>query len=69
MVYSIDRAGADSILAIGGVQALATLAFGLFGIEPVSMLVGAGNAYVAEAKRQLYGEVGIDLLAGPTECW
>lgn len=67
MVYSIDRAGADAILAMGGVQALATLAFGLFGIEPVSMLVGAGNAYVAEAKRQLYGEVGIDLLAGPTE--
>jgi sulfopropanediol 3-dehydrogenase len=67
MVYSIDRAGADAILAMGGVQALATMAFGLFGIEPVSMLVGAGNAYVAEAKRQLYGEVGIDLLAGPTE--
>jgi sulfopropanediol 3-dehydrogenase len=67
MVYAIDRSGADSILALGGVQALATLAFGLFGVEPVSMLVGAGNAYVAEAKRQLYGEVGIDLLAGPTE--
>ena len=67
MVYSIDRAGADTILALGGVQALATLAYGLFGVEPVSMLVGAGNAYVAEAKRQLYGEVGIDLLAGPTE--
>jgi sulfopropanediol 3-dehydrogenase len=67
MVYSIDRAGADRILALGGVQALATMAFGLFGLEPVSMLVGAGNAYVAEAKRQLYGEVGIDLLAGPTE--
>ncbi len=67
MVYSIDLAGADAILALGGVQALATLAFGLFGVEPVSMLVGAGNAYVAEAKRQLYGEVGIDLLAGPTE--
>jgi sulfopropanediol 3-dehydrogenase len=67
MVYSIDRSGADAILALGGVQALATLAFGLFGVEPVSMLVGAGNAYVAEAKRQLYGEVGIDLLAGPTE--
>ena len=67
MIYSIDRSGADAILSLGGVQALATLAFGLFGIEPVSMLVGAGNAYVAEAKRQLYGEVGIDLLAGPTE--
>jgi sulfopropanediol 3-dehydrogenase len=67
MVYAIDRAGADAILAMGGVQALATMAFGLCGVEPVSMLVGAGNAYVAEAKRQLYGEVGIDLLAGPTE--
>jgi sulfopropanediol 3-dehydrogenase len=67
MVFTIDLAGADTILSIGGVQALATLAFGLFGIEPVDMLVGAGNAYVAEAKRQLYGEVGIDLLAGPTE--
>jgi len=49
------------------VQALAALAFGLGGIEPVDMLVGAGNAYVAEAKRQLFGRVGIDLLAGPTE--
>ncbi|HZK16453.1 MAG TPA: histidinol dehydrogenase [Solirubrobacterales bacterium] len=67
MAYSIDRSGADAVLAIGGVQALATLAYGLFGIEPVSMICGAGNAYVAEAKRQLYGEVGIDLLAGPTE--
>jgi sulfopropanediol 3-dehydrogenase len=67
MVYAIETSGADAILSLGGVQALATLAYGLFGIEPVSMLVGAGNAYVAEAKRQLYGEVGIDLLAGPTE--
>lgn len=67
MAYSIDRSGADAILSLGGVQALATLAFGLFGVEPVSMVCGAGNAYVAEAKRQLYGEVGIDLLAGPTE--
>jgi sulfopropanediol 3-dehydrogenase len=67
MVYAIDRAGADTILSLGGVHALATLAYGLFGVESVSMLVGAGNAYVAEAKRRLYGEVGIDLLAGPTE--
>jgi sulfopropanediol 3-dehydrogenase len=59
--------GADQVLCLGGVQGLAALAFGLCGVEPVDMLVGAGNAYVAEAKRQLFGAVGIDLLAGPTE--
>jgi sulfopropanediol 3-dehydrogenase len=57
----------DQIVCLGGVQALAALAFGLGGVEPVDMIVGAGNAYVAEAKRQLFGRVGIDLLAGPTE--
>jgi sulfopropanediol 3-dehydrogenase len=67
MLHAISTSGADTILCIGGVQALAVLAFGLGGIEPVDMIVGAGNAYVAEAKRQLYGRVGIDLLAGPTE--
>ena len=56
------RSGADRILCLGGVQALAALAFGLCGAEPVDMLVGPGNAYVAEAKRQLFGTVGIDLL-------
>ena len=61
------RSGADAILCLGGVQALAAMAFGLCGVEPVDMLVGAGNAFVAEAKRQLFGRVGIDLLAGPTE--
>jgi sulfopropanediol 3-dehydrogenase len=66
-LYAIATSGADRIVCLGGVQALAALAFGLGGIEPVDMLVGAGNAYVAEAKRQLYGRVGIDLLAGPTE--
>ncbi len=66
--YAARLAGVDKLLALGGVQALAALAFGLIpGIDPVSMLVGAGNAYVAEAKRQLFGVVGIDLLAGPTE--
>src|SRR5579875_681116 len=61
-------AGVDVIVALGGVQALAALAFGLIpGVPAVDMLVGAGNAYVAEAKRQLFGRVGIDLLAGPTE--
>ena len=57
----------DQIVCLGGVQALAAMAFGLGEIEPVDMIVGAGNAYVAEAKRQLFGRVGIDLLAGPTE--
>jgi sulfopropanediol 3-dehydrogenase len=66
-LYAIWSSGADQILCLGGVQALAALAFGLGGVEPVDMIVGAGNAYVAEAKRQLFGKVGIDLLAGPTE--
>ncbi len=67
-LYALRLAGADEVLAIGGVQAMAALALGaLEGLEPVDMLVGAGNAYVAEAKRQLVGRVGIDLLAGPTE--
>jgi sulfopropanediol 3-dehydrogenase len=67
MLYAMSASGADRILCLGGVQGLAALAFGLCGVEPVDMLVGAGNAYVAEAKRQLFGRVGIDLLAGPTE--
>jgi sulfopropanediol 3-dehydrogenase len=67
MLHAMRASGADQVLCLGGVQGLAALAFGLCGVEPVDMLVGAGNAYVAEAKRQLFGEVGIDLLAGPTE--
>jgi sulfopropanediol 3-dehydrogenase len=67
MLHAIATSGADAILCLGGVQALAAMAFGLCGAEPVDMLVGAGNAYVAEAKRQLFGRVGIDLVAGPTE--
>ena len=66
-LYAMASAGADEIFCLGGVQALAALAFGIEGSEPVDMIVGAGNAYVAEAKRQLFGTVGIDLLAGPTE--
>ena len=66
-LYAMTRAGADEIFCIGGVQALAALVVGIEGSEPVDMIVGAGNAYVAEAKRQLFGDVGIDLLAGPTE--
>ena len=67
MLHAISTAGADEIICLGGVQALASMAFGVGDLEPVDMLVGAGNAYVAEAKRQLFGRVGIDLLAGPTE--
>jgi len=66
-LYAMASSGADQVVCLGGVQALAAMAFGLGGIEPADMLVGAGNAYVAEAKRQLFGKVGIDLLAGPTE--
>jgi sulfopropanediol 3-dehydrogenase len=66
-VAAMDLAGADEIYVLGGVQALAALALGTETIAPVDMLVGPGNAYVAEAKRQLYGQVGIDLIAGPTE--
>src|ERR671912_2523431 len=67
MLYTMASCGADQILCVGGVQALAAISFGMEEVEPVDMIVGAGNAYVAEAKRQLFGRVGIDLLAGPTE--
>ncbi|OJU17653.1 MULTISPECIES: histidinol dehydrogenase [unclassified Sphingomonas] len=60
-------AGADEIYALGGIQAIGAMALGTESIRPVDMLVGPGNAFVAEAKRQLYGRVGIDLFAGPTE--
>ena len=66
-VYAMDLAGADVILEMGGVQAVAAMAHGMFGARAADILVGPGNAYVAEAKRQLFGEVGIDLIAGPTE--
>jgi sulfopropanediol 3-dehydrogenase len=66
-LYAMAAAGADEIYCFGGVQALAAMAYGVDGIKPVDMIVGAGNAYVAEAKRQLFGPIGIDLLAGPTE--
>lgn len=67
VAYAMDLAGADVILEMGGVQAVASMAFGLFGAKPADILVGPGNAYVAEAKRMLFGEVGIDVFAGPTE--
>jgi sulfopropanediol 3-dehydrogenase len=67
IVTAMHLGGADEILVLGGVQAVAAMALGTATVDPVDMLVGPGNAYVAEAKRQLFGRVGIDLLAGPTE--
>lgn len=66
-INAIHKAGADRIFAVGGVPAMALMAFGLADVEPVDILCGAGNRFVAEAKRQLFGRCGIDLLAGPTE--
>src|SRR5437588_1093447 len=66
-IAAMHLAGADEIYVLGGVQAVAAMALGTETFRPVDMLVGPGNAYVAEAKRQLYGKVGIDLFAGPTE--
>ncbi len=67
IVAAMHLAGADEIYCLGGIQAVAAMALGTETISPVDMLVGPGNAFVAEAKRQLYGRVGIDLFAGPTE--
>lgn len=67
VLYALRLCGADTILNLGGVQAIAALAFGLFTNKPADMLVGPGNQYVAEAKRLLYGRVGIDMFAGPSE--
>ena len=67
ILTAMHLAGADEIYCLGGVQAVGAMALGTETIDPVDMLVGPGNAFVAEAKRQLYGRVGIDLFAGPTE--
>lgn len=67
ILYAAGLAGADTILALGGVQGIAAMAFGLFSGHPADVLVGPGNRFVAEAKRILYGRVGIDMFAGPTE--
>ena len=67
ILVAADIAGAAIVLGLGGVQGIAALAFGLFTGKPADIVVGPGNSYVAEAKRQLFGEVGIDLVAGPTE--
>lgn len=66
-LYALHASGADEIYCIGGVQAMAAMAYGRVGMEPVDIITGPGNAFVAEAKRQLFGTVGIDLPAGPTE--
>ncbi|MGQ9369411.1 histidinol dehydrogenase [Azospirillum sp. ST 5-10] len=67
ILYTLDLCGADTVLNLGGVQGVAALAFGLFTGRPADILVGPGNQYVAEAKRLLFGRVGIDMVAGPTE--
>jgi sulfopropanediol 3-dehydrogenase len=67
ILYAMDLSGADQILALGGVQGIGALAFGLFTGKRADILVGPGNRFVAEAKRMLFGSVGIDLFAGPTE--
>ena len=67
ILYTADLCGADQILSLGGVQGIAAMAFGLFGLPKADILVGPGNQFVAEAKRILFGRVGIDMFAGPTD--
>lgn len=67
IIYAAQQCGADRILALGGVQGIAAMAFGLFGMPKADILVGPGNQFVAEAKRILFGRVGIDMFAGPTD--
>lgn len=67
VIYAISSAGADEIYTIGGAQAIAAMTFGLGDLHPVDIVAGPGNKFVLEAKRQVFGKVGIDLLAGPTE--
>ena len=67
VLYAMTTAGADVIMTLGGVQAIAAMAYGLFTGKPADIIVGPGNKYVAEAKRMLYGKVGIDVFAGPSE--
>ncbi|MCV6592446.1 MAG: histidinol dehydrogenase [Silicimonas sp.] len=67
IIYAADLCGADTILAMGGVQGVAAMTFGLFGLPKANILVGPGNQFVAEAKRILFGRVGIDMFAGPTD--
>jgi sulfopropanediol 3-dehydrogenase len=67
VLYAMQQAGADIVLTLGGVQAIAAMAYGLFTGKPADVIVGPGNKFVAEAKRMLFGKVGIDVFAGPSE--
>lgn len=67
VLYAMHLAGADEIYSLGGIQAIGTMAYGMEGVKPVDFIVGPGNAFVAEAKRQVFGQVGIDQIAGPSE--
>ncbi len=67
IIYAANLCGADKIMAMGGVQGVAAMTFGLFGLPKAKILVGPGNQFVAEAKRSLFGRVGIDMIAGPTD--
>jgi sulfopropanediol 3-dehydrogenase len=67
ILYTLRQCGADRVLALGGIQGVAAMAFGMFGLPRADILVGPGNQFVAEAKRLLYGRVGIDMVAGPTD--
>ena len=67
VLYAMKVAGADIVMTLGGVQAIAAMAFGLFTGKPADIIVGPGNKFVAEAKRMLFGKVGIDVFAGPSE--
>ena len=67
ILYAMQLCGAHTVLALGGVQGVASLAYGLFSGKPADIIVGPGNRFVAEAKRMLFGRVGIDVVAGPTE--
>ena len=67
IIYAADLAGADKILSLGGVQGVASMTYGLFDLPEADIIVGPGNQFVAEAKRQLFGRVGIDMIAGPTD--
>ncbi len=68
ILYTMDALGADEIYCLGGAQAIAAMAYGTESIKPVDLIVGPGNQYVMESKRQVFGTVGIDFLAGPSEC-
>lgn len=67
IIYAANLCGADKILSLGGIQGVASMAFGLFDLPAADIIVGPGNQFVAEAKRQLFGRVGIDMIAGPTD--